>query len=418
MLLSKKGIVQLNTTDTLCVSRMCLAAHKLWNVCNYERQNYELLGLPEFPDWYCQKKTLKNTYWYRQLPSQTAQEVCKVLDGAWKSFFTLKKNGSVQNPQPPRYKHQDISITYMQNGIVHNKEEGILRLSLSKGLKGYMEDTHHVHTTYLFLKDKLFQEVDSIKQLHLYPPEKDGQCSFVMVYEVPDVEALPENGHYLSIDVGVHNLMTCYDSDGTSFIIGRKYFSIQRKYDRVIGKLQQQKMRTEEAEGVHTHPMSRHVRELYQKKNRCKKDYLHKVTSYLGSYCKENDIHTVVIGDLTGVREGKDYGNVTNQSFHSLPFVQIYGLLRYKLSLCGITFVLQEEAYTSQCSPLSKSVSKRYARKKNRVRRGLYHDGKHVWNADAVGAYNILRKYLSRQKIKKTLPWKCLSSPSVIKVAV
>ena len=56
---------------------MCYAASKLWNVCNYERRRYKELGLEKYPDWYYQKKAHKGELWYRQLPSQTAQETCK-----------------------------------------------------------------------------------------------------------------------------------------------------------------------------------------------------------------------------------------------------------------------------------------------------------------------------------------------------
>ena len=72
----------------ICVT----AASKLWNVCNYERRRYKELGLEKYPDWYYQKKAHKGDLWYRQLPSQTAQETCKQLDKAWKSFYVLKKD--------------------------------------------------------------------------------------------------------------------------------------------------------------------------------------------------------------------------------------------------------------------------------------------------------------------------------------
>ena len=35
-----------------------------------------------------------------------------------------------------------------------------------------------------------------------------------IVYEVEDVLPEEDNGHYLSIDLGLHNLMTCYDNVG------------------------------------------------------------------------------------------------------------------------------------------------------------------------------------------------------------
>ena len=41
-----------------------------------------------------------------------------------------------------------------------------------------------------------------------------------------------------------------------------------------------------------------------------------------------------------------------------------------------------------------------------------------IYNADAVGAYNILRKYLSVSGVKKELSVTGLKTPEIIKVAV
>ena len=86
MLLSRKTIIQLNETQANIVGHMNYAASKLWNVCNYERRNYRELELNQYPDWYYQKKAHKDDLWFKSLPSQTAQEVCKQLDKAWKSY--------------------------------------------------------------------------------------------------------------------------------------------------------------------------------------------------------------------------------------------------------------------------------------------------------------------------------------------
>ena len=45
-------------------------------------------------------------------------------------------------------------------------------------------------------------------------------------------------------------------------------------------------------------------------------------------------------------------------------------MLEYKLKRYGIRFVRQEESYTSQCSPLSPKVEKRYAEPSKRKREG------------------------------------------------
>ena len=86
MLLSHRTSVKIRPEYSNIIGHMCYAASKLWNVCNYERRRYKELELEKYPDWYYQKKAHKGDLWYRQLPSQTAQETCKQLDKAWKSF--------------------------------------------------------------------------------------------------------------------------------------------------------------------------------------------------------------------------------------------------------------------------------------------------------------------------------------------
>ena len=116
----------------------------------------------------------------------------------------------------------------MQMGIVHEQGSGSVRLSLPKALKIYMEKTFGIHEKFLYLENKIFRSMDQIKQIRIYPPEK-GTSRIIVVYEIPDPEILPDKGHYLAIDLGLHNLMTCYDSgNGKTFILGRKYLALER----------------------------------------------------------------------------------------------------------------------------------------------------------------------------------------------
>jgi putative transposase len=121
MRLSHKTVIKLNDRESNILGHLCYAADKLWNICNYERRNYRELGMEEYPDWYYQKKAHKDDLWFKSLPSQTAQEVCKKLDKAWKSYYALLKTGGIKNPNPPRFKQAPMEITYMQNGIVHER---------------------------------------------------------------------------------------------------------------------------------------------------------------------------------------------------------------------------------------------------------------------------------------------------------
>ena len=96
----------------------------------------KILGLEKYPDWYYQKSKHKDDLWFKSLPSQTAQEICKLLDKSWKSFYRLKESGGIENPGTPRYKKDKMPITYMQNGIQHENGSYNVRLSLPKKTEG------------------------------------------------------------------------------------------------------------------------------------------------------------------------------------------------------------------------------------------------------------------------------------------
>ena len=417
MLLSHKTSVKVTEDQANIIGHMCYAAYKLWNVCNYERLHYKDMDLDEYPDWYYQKKAHKDDLWYKQLPSQTAQEVCKLLDKAWKSFYQLQKTHGIENPKPPRFKQENIAITYMQKGIVHAKGDSTVRLTLSKQLKQFMSKQYDITNNFLYLKNKIFKDTDVIKQIRIYPPE-NGTCAVIVVYEIDDAVMLSDNGRYLSIDLGLHNLMTCYNSaTGETFIAGRKYLSICHYFHKEIARVQSQWYKTQTKAGVKYPKMSKHVQKLYKKKNDCISDYLHKVTRFIAEYCHDNGINTVVIGDITNIRKDNDKGSVTNQKLHALPYRKFYILLEYKLAMYGIQFVKQNEAYSSQTSPLMPKVCKENAEKSNRVKRGLYTDGSKIWNADCVGAFNILRLYFQKNGIEKQIDPLKIADPYVVKVA-
>ena len=171
----------------------------------------------------------------------------------------------------------------------------------------------------------------------------------------------------------------------------------------------------------------KHIKEIYginsfrhrqrRRPQNAVKDYLHKVTRWIAEYCRKEDIRCVVVGDIRNIRKEKDMGHKTNQKLHSLPYNRLYIMLEYKLKRYGIQLIKQEESYTSQCSPLSPEVSKRYAEASNRKERGMYVTDGVRYNADAVGAFNILRKYLSVSGKQKELSVTGLKTPEIIKVA-
>ena len=129
--------------------------------------------------------------------------------------------------------------------------------------------------------------MDHIKQLRIYPPE-NGTCNLIVIYEIEEPERLSQNGHYLSVDLGLHNLMTCYDSgNGRTFILGRKYLSLERYFHKEIARVQSAWYAQQSERGIKYPKSSKHIQRLYRKKQNTVKDYLHKVTRWIAEYCKK-----------------------------------------------------------------------------------------------------------------------------------
>lgn len=77
----------------------------------------------------------------------------------------------------------------------------------------------------------------------------------------------------------------------------------------------------------------------------------------------------------------------------------------------GIELIKQKEYYSSGTNPKSPEVSKKYYMPDNRITRGLYKDGNDIYNADSVGAYNIMRLWLQTLNKERLLTSKGLSDP-------
>jgi len=139
-----------NTTNNIVLGCLCYASSKLWNVANYEIKNWNKESGKPYPDWYYQKRNLKDHFWFKNLPSQTAQEVLKQLHESWKSFYKLKKTGGIENLRPPRYKNMPFNIRFLNNGF-KIKDDTII-LSIPKNQKTYLKSTYNIDIQYLQIK--------------------------------------------------------------------------------------------------------------------------------------------------------------------------------------------------------------------------------------------------------------------------
>ncbi|MCQ2801961.1 MAG: transposase, partial [Bacilli bacterium] len=222
MLLTKKFIFKTSTNEAIILGHLTYSASKLFNEANYQRHEYEKLGLEKRPNWYDQKKNMKTNMWYKNLPSQTAQDVLKTLDESWKSYDVLKykyDHGKKLSGEPkaPYYKKKDshTNITYLNNGfkIIENK----IRFAISKAMKEHLYNKFKIDSHYFYVPIK--EQIDGeIKEITFSFINKFEYEVFIS-YETFAKSIKPDNGRHISIDLGINNLMTVYDNIGRSFII-------------------------------------------------------------------------------------------------------------------------------------------------------------------------------------------------------
>jgi putative transposase len=134
---------------------------------------------------------------------------------------------------------------------------------------------------------------------------------------------------------------------------------------------------------------------LYQTRSGRRTHYFHTLSKHIVQRCVDEGVGTIVVGDLSGIREdetnreSKNWGKHGNLDLHSWAFDRFTSMLEYKAEIEGITVERVSERYTSKsCSCCGRK------RKANRVERGLYvcDDCGTLANADVNGAENIRQK--------------------------
>ncbi|MFS0647352.1 RNA-guided endonuclease InsQ/TnpB family protein, partial [Siminovitchia sp. 179-K 8D1 HS] len=229
-----------------------------------------------------------------------------------------------------------------------------------------------------------------------------------------DVSTKNNSKKFMSIDLGIANAITCYDYLGKSHIIsGRQWLSVERYFHKKIAHYQAISDVQQSAKGIKYPKKSKRVLHLYKKKKSQTFHILHCMTKKVIDLAVQQGVETIVIGDITGIREGNHLGKTTNQKFHALPYRKIIKMITYKAEEKGISIQKVTEEYTSQtCSFCKPEPSKEHALKANRKHRGLYvcRDCKTVINADLNGAINISKKYLKELNAQSVV---VLDTPTV-----
>lgn len=321
---------------------------------------------------------------YRQMPSaQSAQQLLRLVDKVWVSFFRSIKDWSKNpdkyqgKPKVPKYKSKDgkyVLVLTSQDVKINN---GLLKFPRKF-------DGFEVKPRFVELNDFV-----DFKQVRIIPNCNSLCVELVYTVEIPD-NNLEDNGCYLGIDIGLDNLATVVNNKGYEpFVINgkglksiNKYYNKQMSYYRSISKK------------VNNRDYTNRLARLTEKRNLKVDDYLHKASRKIIDYAIENSYNTIVIGNNKNWKQNSPLSKLVNQTFVGLPHQKLIAMIQYKARDMGLNVILTEESYTSGTSFLDDEVPVKVNYNKNRrVSRGLFISNKGIKiNADVNGAYQILRK--------------------------
>jgi len=321
---------------------------------------------------------------YKKMPTaQAAQQILRLLEKDWKSFFTAIKDWSkhkdkyLGRPKLPKYKPKDGKhILILTNQNVKLKDN---ILHFPKTFCGFSVKPQ-------FVKNEKFV---SFQQVRFVPNYKSFVVELVYNIEVPDT-TLSNNERYLSVDIGLDNLATVVNNVGLKPIVinGKGLKSINKYYNKQISHYR------EVAKRMNNRDYTNRMNSLTRKRNHKIDDYMHKASKFLVEYAIANSLNTIVIGNNKEWKQKSSMSKRINQSFVGIPHMRFIQMIQYKAQNVGLNAILTEESYTSGTSFLDNEMPiKANYNKSRRVQRGLFVSNNAIKiNADVNGAYQIMKK--------------------------
>lgn len=378
----ERHIIKKNHPMYEACNQLCFQAKNMYNLCNYIiRQEFIKTGVvKKYGDL---NKELKHTDAFKELGSNSAQMVTKILCKNWKSFlvsvkdYTKNSSKYFAKPRIPKYLKKDgrfvCTLTNWQTQI----QNGYLYFAF-KRLKSFNEmfrtrvNGHHLSTRIVPKGGCYILEIVYRSECNPHDLNKDNAAS---------------------IDLGLNNFVTMVNNMGLKPIVinGKEIKSYNQYWNKEISKYRSIAKKTNKLD------WTKRLQHLTDKRYFKLEYFMHSASKWVVDYCIYNNIGTLVVGKNDKWKQKCDMSRFVNQKFVQIPYESFLSKLQYKCEDAGIDFIKTEESYTSGTSFLDNEAPKKENyNKERRVHRGLFvsNTGKKI-NADVNGAYQIMKKVFS-----------------------
>ncbi|NJE54565.1 RNA-guided endonuclease TnpB family protein [Thermococcus sp. 21S9] len=360
---------------------------KAWNRVNYLRRQQFFQG--QIVDFNKTEKTVYEEF-KREIGSSTVQQIARKNAEAWRSFFTLlrkKRNGELPNwlkPKPPNYLKEDgrrKPLIILRNDQYRIGGNRLILKGLGKFKRLEIQFKGRIH-----LKGKQGRlEI-------IYDPVKRKWYAHVSLTVEEKLEGgewiklprTPRGNLFAGIDLGVNNLIAVYVENGESFLVnGRPLKSIDFYWRKKIAEYQSKLNKS----GAKT---SRKLKKMHEKAKLQAKHYINTAVRQTVRKLYELGVSKIIVGYPKGIARNSDKGKRQNFLLsHVWRFNYVIKRLTEVAEEYGIPVEVVNEAFTSKlCLVCGKP------HEGARFVRGLFKCPTTglVFNADLVGAFNILKK--------------------------
>ncbi|ACJ16732.1 Hypothetical transposase [Thermococcus onnurineus NA1] len=360
---------------------------RAWNRVNYLRRQEYFQGKPiDF------LKTQKIVYeeFKKEIGSATVQTIARKNAEAWRGFFSLlrkKRNGELPTwlkPKPPNYLKENgkrklfIVLRNTQYRIEGNK---LILMGLGKFKRLEIQFKGRIHLR--GKQGRLEIIYDNAKQkwyAHVsFTVEKK-----LIKNEWISVPRTPKGRLTAGIDLGVNNLMAVYVENGESFLVnGKPLKSIAFYWQRRIADYQSKLSKSGAKK-------SRKLKRMHEKAKLQAKHYINTVVRQTVRRLYDLGVSKIVVGYPKGIARNSEKRRKQNFLLsHVWRFNYVIKRLKEVAEEYGILVEVVDEAFTSKTCPVCGKPHKGA-----RFVRGLYSCPTTglVFNADLVGAFNILKK--------------------------
>ncbi|WP_440059596.1 RNA-guided endonuclease InsQ/TnpB family protein [Thermogladius sp. 4427co] len=367
---------------------LCSLSSKLWNEVNYARRRIF---------FETKKVDLKSTYkeFYEKyktlIGSATTQQVLNKNDEAWKSFFSLlktKKEGKlppfIARVNPPGYRkkggRRELWVVVRKDQYrVENEHIVIKGLGALGSIR--VRYSGRIHVFGKQGRAEIRYDPDEKKWYMHISFEVEEKIVKGRIVKVP---MKPLGNKSAGVDIGINNLLAVYVEDGSALLVsGRPLKSISFYWRRKMATYQS----TLNKYGFKT---SRRLRRMYEKWRRQIRSYINWAVRNTVEWLYLRGVSEVVVGYPRYIaREPGKSPKVNFEITHVWSYRYLLRRLAEVAEEYGVKTEFVSEEYTSTTCPLCRTH-----RNHKRITRGLIKCYKHnkVFNADLVGAYNILSK--------------------------